>query len=117
IAFLGDVADYIVEHELWFDEYVKHYTDAPVSVDDGFRDTEDADGLFSGWDPEKGQYDVKTWRYQGMEVHGSGGDPEQGFSPKGEQAGHGGHGGGLKHGEPPVEDRTLKHPRCIFQIL
>src|SRR5437763_8639822 len=52
-----------------------------------------------------------------MEVHGSGGEAEQGFSPKGEQGGHGGHGGGLKHGEPPVEDGTLQHPRCIFQIL
>ena len=55
IAFLGGVVNYIFEHEAWFDEYVKHYTNAPVVVDDGFRDTEDADGLFSGWDPEKGE--------------------------------------------------------------
>src|SRR5436190_8531026 len=117
IAFLGGVVNYIFENELWFDEYVKHYTNAPVIVDDGFRDTEDADGLFSGWDPGKRQYDPLTWRYQGMEVHGSAGQREKGFSPKGEQSGHGGHGGGLKHGEPPVEDPTLQHPRCIFQIL
>ncbi len=116
IAFLGGVVNYIFEHELWFDEYVKHYTNAPVIVDDGFRDTEDLVGLFSGWDPEKG-YDPQTWRYQGMEVHSSADQPEEGFRPKGEQSGHGGHGGGLQHGEPPVEDPTLQHPRCIFQLL
>src|SRR5438105_4799176 len=52
-----------------------------------------------------------------MEVHRSAGQREQGFSPKGEQSGHGGHGGGLKHGEPPQEDETLQHPRCVYQLL
>src|ERR1051326_7930263 len=40
-----------------------------------------------------------------------------GSPPKGEQAGHGGAGGKLSHGEPPEEDETLQHPRCVFQIL
>ena len=40
-----------------------------------------------------------------------------GKPPKGEQAGHGGAGAGLSHGEPPEEDKTLQHPRCVFQIL
>jgi formate dehydrogenase major subunit len=38
-------------------------------------------------------------------------------APKGEQSGHGGHGGGLSDGEPPEEDETLQHPNCVFQIL
>jgi formate dehydrogenase major subunit len=118
IAFLGGVVNYILENERWFDEYVRAYTNAPVIIDEAFADTEDADGLFSGWDPEQGTYDgVSSWQYAGMEMHGSAGKREQGFKPKGEQSGHGGHGGGLVHGEPPEEDETLQHPRCVFQLL
>src|SRR5205085_90447 len=117
IAFLGGVINYILANDLIFDEYVRHYTNAPVIIDEGFRDTEDLDGLFSGWDPEQKKYEPTTWSYAGMEVHGSAGQREQGFSPKGEQSGHGGHGGGLKHGEPPQEDETLQHPRCVYQLL
>jgi formate dehydrogenase major subunit len=47
-----------------------------------------------------------------MDAKGAAGKPA-----KGEQAGHGGAGGGLSHGEPPEEDKTLQHPRCVFQIL
>jgi formate dehydrogenase major subunit len=119
IAFLGGVVNYILEHERWFDEYVKHYTNAPIVINEDFRDTEELDGLFSGWDPEKGRYDVTTWQYEGTQVHGAAGQREEGFDTptKGEQSGHGGHGGGLHHGEPPAEDMTLQHPRCVFQIL
>ena len=112
IAFLGGVIRYIIENERYFEEYVKTYTNAPVIVHEGYRDTEDLDGLFSGWDPEKGKYDNATWQYAGMDVKASAGSP-----PKGEQAGHGGHGAKLSHGEPPEADETLQHPRCVFQIL
>jgi formate dehydrogenase major subunit len=117
IAFLGGIVNYILENELWFDEYVKRYTNAPVIIDAEFVDTEDLDGFFSGWDPEEGKYDPTSWRYAGMEVHGAAGQREQSFATRGEQSGHGGHGGGLRHGEPPEEDETLKHPRCVFQLL
>jgi formate dehydrogenase major subunit len=108
IAFLGGIVNYILEHERWFDEYVKTYTNAPVIVDEGYRDTEDLDGLFSGWDPETKKYSNETWQYEGMEAKASAGVP-----PKGEQAGHGGAGGQLVGGEPPDEDQTLQHPRCV----
>jgi formate dehydrogenase major subunit len=118
IAFLGGIVNYILQNDLWFEEYVKHYTNAPVIIRDEFADTEDEDGLFSGWDAEQGEYDVQTWQYEGMETHGAAGQREEGFKPtKGEQSGHGGHGGGLRHGEPPAEDPTLQHPRCVFQLL
>src|SRR3954451_13612968 len=53
-----------------------------------------------------------------MELHGSAGQREQGFKPtKGEASGHGGHGGGLHHGEPPEEDESMQHPRCVLQLL
>ena len=117
IAFLGGIVKYILEHDLYFEEYVEHYTNASVVITEEFVDTEDLDGFFSGWDPEQGEYDTTTWQYQGMAVHGTGGDTEAGFDTSGEQAGHGGHGGGLEHGEPPEEDKTLQHPRCVFQLL
>jgi formate dehydrogenase major subunit len=117
IAFLGGVVNYILQNDLWFEEYVKTYTNAPVIITEEYADTEDADGLFSGWDPSQGKYDSTTWNYEGMETHGAAGQREEGYKPSGEQAGHGGHGGGLRHGEPPSEDPALTHPRCVFQIL
>src|SRR3954467_3198588 len=50
IAFLGGIVNYILENGREFRDYVVHYTNAPVIVDERFRDTEDLDGLFSGWD-------------------------------------------------------------------
>src|SRR3954464_2039922 len=117
IAFLGGVVNYILENDRWFPEYVKHYTNAPVIISEDYADAEDADGLFSGWDAEKREYDISSWQYAGMQTHGAAGQREHGFKPRGEQAGHGGHGGGLSHGEPPEEDPELRHPRCVFQIL
>jgi formate dehydrogenase major subunit len=115
IAFLGGIVNYILEHERWFDAYVKTYTNAPTIVREDFKDTEDLDGIFSGWDPEKKTYDPRSWQYAGMELKGSG-QGEEG-APRGEQSGHGGAGAGLHHGEPPEEDESLQHPRCVFQIL
>jgi formate dehydrogenase major subunit len=112
IAFLGGIVNYIFENECWFDEYVKHYTNAPVIINDDFLDTEDLDGLFSGWDPELKKYDTDTWQYKGVEVKTEAGSP-----PKGEQSGHGGAGAELQGGEPPYEDPTLQDERCVFQIL
>jgi formate dehydrogenase major subunit len=113
IAFLGGIANYILQNDLHFDEYVRRYTNAPVIIDEQFADTEDLDGLFSGWDPERAKYDSTSWSYEGMETHGAAGQRET----TGHQVGHGGHGGGLKHGEPPSEDPDLAHPRCVFQLL
>src|SRR5438552_1992574 len=49
IAFLGGIVNYILEHDRWFKEYVVDYTNAPVIVREDFQDTEELDGLFSGW--------------------------------------------------------------------
>jgi formate dehydrogenase major subunit len=114
IAFLGGVINYILENQRWFDEYVKTYTNASTIVTDDFRDTEDLDGLFSGFDAEKGSYSPASWQYKGMEVNAPSGQEEG--QPSGEQA-HYAQGGRLKHGEPPEWDPTLGHPRCVFQVL
>src|ERR1051326_472940 len=39
IAFLGGVVNYILEHDRWFHEYVRCYTNARVIVADEFLDT------------------------------------------------------------------------------
>jgi formate dehydrogenase major subunit len=115
VAFLGGIINYILENGRWFDEYVKAYTNASVIVSDSFADTEDLDGMFSGWEPESGSYDPSTWQYAGMEAQGAAGRREQG-GVTGEQA-HYSQGGALEHGDPPEVDPTLQHPRCVFQIL
>ena len=116
IAFLGGIVNYILENGREFREYVEHYTNAPVIIDERFKDTEDLDGLFSGFDPEKRVYDTSTWHYAGLPIQETAGERSKG-STKGEQSGHGAQSGHLVHGEPPEEDSTLQHPRCVFQIL
>ena len=115
IAFLGGIINYILENGRYFEEYVKHYTNAPVIVNEDFADTEDLNGLFSGWDPEAGSYDTSTWQYAGVTVHASAGKREQG-GITGEQS-HGAHGAELRGGLPPKMDETLENPRCVFQLL
>jgi formate dehydrogenase major subunit len=114
IAYLGGLINFILEHGREFREYVTAYTNAPVVIGEDFRDTEDLDGLFSGYDAESGTYDPSSWQYAGMEMHGAAGQRESGVA-----AAHaaGGGGGRLESGEPPEEDPTLEHPRCVFQLL
>jgi formate dehydrogenase major subunit len=112
IAFLGGIVNYILEHGREFRDYVVNYTNAPVIINEEFKDTEDLDGLFSGWTEEKGCYDNTTWQYAGMQVRGAVQDDETAL--RGEAVGHG---AALEHGEPPEEDPTLEHPRCVFQLL
>ena len=78
------------------------YTNAATIVSEDFRDTEDLDGLFSGWDPETRTYDPESWQYEDMEVAAASGQRELG-APTG-QAAHGAHGGALEQGEPPHHD-------------
>jgi len=110
IAYLGGIVNYILQNDRHFEEYVKHYTNARFIVSDEFTDTEDADGLFSGWDPEKEDYDVTTWQYADAKVHGSAGKRDKGFDPSAPQTEPGA-------GQPRREDWTLQDPRCIFQVL
>ncbi len=116
IAFLGGIVNYILENGREFRDYVVSYTNAPVLVHEDFKDTEDLDGFFSGWDADKGEYDSTTWQYAGTSVHGAAGQREMGAA-FGEQAGHGAQGGSLEHGEAPEQDPSLRHPRCVFQLL
>ena len=49
ILFLGGLIRYVLEDELFFREYVVHYTNASVIISEDFKDTEDLEGIFSGW--------------------------------------------------------------------
>ncbi|HZP15076.1 MAG TPA: molybdopterin-dependent oxidoreductase, partial [Nocardioides sp.] len=112
IAFLGGIVNYILEHGREFRDYVVNYTNAAAVISDDFRDTEDLDGLFSGWDPEGKHYDIESWMYADMpppptaEEHEEGGGADR----------HGSH-GSLTGGRPQQRDETLEHPNCVFQLL
>jgi formate dehydrogenase major subunit len=110
IAFLGAIIRYILENERYFKDYVVNYTNASAIITEDFKDTEDLDGLFSGWNKETGRYEPSTWMYEGV-------DPEPAGGARESSAG--------KEGEPiqrqPIQaehlDPDLQHPRCVFQIL
>jgi len=114
IAFLGGIIHHILENQRYFRDYVVDYTNAATIVNEEFRDTEDLGGVFSGFDAEQGTYDVSSWSYQGMQVASAAGQREQDSHAAGESTGSGGV--QLQHAEPP-QDRTLQHPRCVFQLL
>src|ERR1700722_15886933 len=76
VVLLGALISYVLANDLWFREYVIAYTNAATLVNEDFRDTEELGGLFSGFDPETGHYDLSTWSYaQRAEASGNGEEP------------------------------------------
>ena len=117
IAFLGGVINYVLEHELDFREYVVAYTNAAVIVGEDYEDTEDLDGLFSGFDPETRTYDPTSWQYAGEGASGDTGDEQDHVSQRETASAlqHETHGAGVQ--SDPERDETLQHPRCVYQVL
>ena len=129
IAFLGGLIHYVLSNERWFREYVLNYTNASVIIQEGFEDTEDLAGLFSGFDRAHGSYDAKEghWGYEGS-AEGPGRHPERAALKK-DSGVHGDSlmGGSPVHSGPRSEltslpagqprDPTLQHRRCVMQIL
>jgi formate dehydrogenase major subunit len=114
IVFLGALIHYVLENNREFRDYVVHYTNAATILRDDFQDTEDLDGLFSGWNAEEKKYDPKTWLYKGAPAKKEGEQP--GHSEAG--GGHGKDRGGEAQQVSHLEyDPTLQHPRCVFQVL
>jgi formate dehydrogenase major subunit len=88
IVFLGALIRHIVETNSYFHDYVVAYTNAATLIREDYKDTEDLEGVFSGYDPETGTYaDQRSWEYQY------------------DDQGH------------PLTDPTLQHPQCVFQIM
>ncbi len=126
IAFLGGLINHVLSGGHEFHDYVASYTNAAVILREDFRDTEDLDGVFSGFDRDSGQYDPSSWQYEGGEINaaGSSRDEQYGSTDSAKSNGHGeaahgeSHGsGGAVIGGEPERDETLQHPRCVFQVL
>jgi formate dehydrogenase major subunit len=116
IALLGGLINYVLTTVSYFREYVVAYTNAATLIDEKYADTEDLDGLFSGYDPETRTYDSTSWQYARTP-----GRPDPNSLPERE---------GTGAAIPSVRDsrsessfteaerdETLQHPRCVFQIL
>ncbi|GAA1859603.1 molybdopterin-dependent oxidoreductase [Brevibacterium marinum] len=87
IVLLGALINRVLTDGAHFDEYVRAYTNATNLISENYQDTEDLDGLFSGFDPDTNSYDNSTWSYQ---------TDESGA---------------------PLTDESLQDPRTVFQIL
>ena len=115
ILFLGGLIHYALEHDKIFREYVTHYANAPMILRKDFQDTEDLGGVFSGWDAEKKKYSPETWLYEGSPSH------DKATELPGHSEIGGGHGKdrGGEAGETSKyeQDLSLRHPRCVYQIL
>jgi formate dehydrogenase major subunit len=64
IAFLGGMIKYIIEHNRYFEEYVRLYTNASFVVNPRFKMPGELDGLFSGYNSKTRKYDKSTWTFQ-----------------------------------------------------
>ena len=114
IIFLGALIHFVLENNREFREYVVHYTNASTILRSDFADTDDLDGLFSGWDAQKNKYDPESWLYQGAQEKQTSTPP--GHSPAG--GGHGKDRGGEAQDPGGLDsDPGLQHPRCVFQVL
>lgn len=108
IAFLGGIIRYILANDLWFRDFALAYTNIGTIIEPGFADTEDGDGLFSGFDANDASYLQDTWQYAGETVppaiaehfvHTS--KDEKDKMPD----------------QPPPADPALQHPNCVYQIM
>jgi formate dehydrogenase major subunit len=87
IVFLGGLIRYVLENALYFKEYVLPYTNAAFLVNPSYQDTEELDGLFSGYDGKDHTYNPATWQYVTDENN------------------------------QPKRDDTLQDPHCVLQIM
>ena len=128
IAFLGGIVNHVLSTGSDFREYVLDYTNAATIVGEDFRDTEDLDGVFSGLDPETGHYDMTSWQYEGCgTVQSAAGERDALFEERtrggrttaaaGRAEAYGSGGAALADESASHQDRSLQHPRCVYQIL
>ncbi len=110
IAFLGGIIRCILENDLYFRDYALNFTNLATIIDDRFRDAEEGDGVFSGWQDQKRAYSYDSWQYQGVAVPSTLAEHSvnttESFSEKTQRT-----------SGPVPRDMTLQHPNCVFQIL
>jgi formate dehydrogenase major subunit len=111
-AFFGGLIKYVLENKLYHDEYVRGYTNAAfvVSEDYSFED-----GMFNGFDEEKGAYDATQWKYE------TDGDAESpGVSPAGlGRTAKEATGLAVQGAQPsgPFARLDLNHPRSVLNLM
>ena len=86
IAFLGGLINFVLTSGKFFREYVVNYTNAATIISEDFADTEDLDGLFSGFDPEHYSYDPSSWTYEGTEVQAASGERDREYDDRADSA-------------------------------
>jgi formate dehydrogenase major subunit len=108
-AILARPAEQRSERERFFHDYLVHYTNAAALVTAEFQDTEEGNGVFSGFDRRRRRYDVSKWRYDTEPRQTTANNPPspQSYSDM----------VGRLVGPPPRQDKTLQHERCVYQIL
>jgi formate dehydrogenase major subunit len=138
IAFLGGIINYVLTQDKWFREYVLRYTNAATILTDEYRDAEDGGGLFSSFDEADRKYDFDTWQYESGQVRAASGSRDEESVQAQEDSGstqdwrrhiataavrsscrveaHGSGGAAISAAEP-ARDESLRHPRCVFQVL
>jgi formate dehydrogenase major subunit len=91
IAFYGGLIKYILDNNLYHQEYVVTFTNAATLINSEFKGPEDLSGLFSGFVDDNGdgfgKYNTATWSYQ-TDADGN-----------------------------PLRDETLQDPNSVFQLM
>src|SRR5213082_3012949 len=105
VAYFGGLINYVLQNNLFHDEYVRNYTNAAWIVKDGYSFK---DGLFSGYDAAKRTYNAATWAYEAQASTGGPNEP----NPEGQNEGPTSAGSGFA-----ATDYSLQHPRSVFQLL
>ncbi len=111
IAFLGGLINHVLQGEHYFHDYVLAYTNAASLVDPEYVDSEDLDGVFSGFDEAAKDYDTATAPVRGVRRRALGGAVALWFAvPLARLA-------PCTRARPTERDETLQHPRCVMQVL
>ena len=118
IVFLGGIINYVLSQEKYFHDYVLAYTNAATILREDFRDVDDLDGVFSGYDPQTGTYNPASWAYEdaaGPPAAGAERAPADQDTSSGQ--GTGSQGASHEGAAHVHRDETLQHPRCVLQVL
>jgi formate dehydrogenase major subunit len=126
IAFLGGIINYVLNDRYWntdsfFQQYLVNYTNAASIVNEDFQDTEELDGIFSGFMQSSDK--VNRWPYNGSNSHYD--NTSWQYAHEGKSLKSRGPIGDMALGDlirslkmPPVlKDENLQHPRTVFQLV
>src|SRR5262245_38381518 len=108
VAFFGGLIRHVIENDLIHHDYVRDYTNASFLVGEKYAFH---DGLFSGYSPQKREYDTKAWGYDVDQEKSAEFVREQEAETRAEGKAH------VQSVAFSRRDPELKNPRCVFQLL